>query len=212
MQPINHHTMDSTVLFANIQSNMLGFSIYKAHKEAKILEFLNNIDPRSYDLNNLLLVACWKSTHAVICKLVELGADIKALSVVISTPMMFIAERDMLETFEYFISLGADPMCAHQHKGVTRSADTMASGSAGSIAKYMKGYKTDRLAKTLELEKKCGDYEKKFGAFEKKCEDFENQLRMLTERLSNTDLSASSDHCDASRKRPKTSSQESSME
>jgi hypothetical protein len=178
--------MEKSVLFKCVQSRVLGFSIYMGLDEGNTLEFLDSFDKSSYDLDNLLLVACWKSTGAVIRKFIELGADPEALSLTSTTPIMFVAQRDMLVMFKYFVSLGIDPMRAYQHGDDQQTVEEYIEDSP-KITKYMREYKDEKLALTRDLEKKC--------------EDFESQIRMLTEQLAKSQVK--DDHCDQSRKRPK---------
>jgi hypothetical protein len=180
------HTMEDSVLFKDVQSRIFGSSIYDQLDEKSTLEFLDYMDPRSYDLDNLLLVACWRSTDAVIRRLIDLGANQETLSVEFSTPIMFVAQRDMLETFKYFVSLGVDPVHVYEHGDRVKCVDHFLKDTY-KIAKYMRAHRNEKLTQTLEVEKKC--------------EDFENQIRMLTEQLASS--SVRDDYCDDRRKRVK---------
>lgn len=60
------------------------------------------------DLDGLLIEACRMGTDPIIKKLIFLGANIETVSTMTITPLMFLAQRDMIESFDYMISLGAN--------------------------------------------------------------------------------------------------------
>ncbi|AYV80821.1 MAG: hypothetical protein Harvfovirus7_18 [Harvfovirus sp.] len=60
------------------------------------------------DINGLLIEAAWMGTDAEIKKLISMGANIETVSTGMMTPLMLLAERDLLETFDYMISIGAN--------------------------------------------------------------------------------------------------------
>ncbi|AYV84754.1 MAG: hypothetical protein Hyperionvirus37_7 [Hyperionvirus sp.] len=72
------------------------------------LKLLQEKTENNIDLDGLLVEACWMGTDGMIKKLVSMGADIETLSTNMSTPLMYLAERDMIETFDYMISIGAN--------------------------------------------------------------------------------------------------------
>lgn len=99
--------LNSNISFNDNFSHWLAYGMALKISEDIIIEYMKG-RKHSLDLNNLLIAACFISTDKIIKTLVELGADIKAKSKIDSTPIMFIAQRDNLPMFKYFMEGGAN--------------------------------------------------------------------------------------------------------
>ena len=96
-------------VFNDKYSSWIANGIFQEIDEADIIKLIElNHPTKKYELDGLLIIACWKGTEKVVMKLLELGANKDARSKTGTTPIMFLAERDWLEMVEYFIKLGAD--------------------------------------------------------------------------------------------------------
>ena len=89
----------------------LSEAIHHHIPEEDFLTFLKLLQEKTdneLDLDGLLIEACWMGTDGMIKSLISMGANIEALSSTTTTPLMFLAQRDMIETFDYMISIGAN--------------------------------------------------------------------------------------------------------
>ena len=83
--------------------------IFQEIDEEDIIKLIESYHSnKKLELDGLLLIACWKGTEKVIKKLLELGANKDAKSLLGTTPIMCLAERDWVEMVEYFIKIEAD--------------------------------------------------------------------------------------------------------
>ena len=105
--------MEECYKFTDNYSWLIASGIYHGSiKDDEVISMLNlyqNNDPENdLELDGLLIIACWKGSKAIIVKLLTLGANKDARSLLGSTPIMFLAQRDWLEMVEYFVKIGAD--------------------------------------------------------------------------------------------------------
>lgn len=109
--PKDDDVMSLAVKYFDKQSKWIGYGIISNIDDKTICDLICDYYNESKDkieLDNLLITACYKGTEVVIKQIITLGADINAKSIHKSTPLMFIAERDMLNMFKYLLDKGAN--------------------------------------------------------------------------------------------------------
>jgi ankyrin repeat protein len=110
--------MEECYQFVDNNSWWIASTIFVGYKENDIINMLEKYKYNDLELDGLLIIACWKGTEKVIKYLLGLKANINARSRLGSTPIMFLAQRDWLEMFKYFVENGSDlNMCTHKGHG-----------------------------------------------------------------------------------------------
>lgn len=105
--------------FKNNISQWLAEAMYRNVPNEILLPLLASTEELKLpiELDGLLIIACHKSNNDVIKKLVMMGANKNAKSNKSSTPLMFLAERNMIEPFRYFIEVLDADMDAKNNEG-----------------------------------------------------------------------------------------------
>lgn len=102
--------MEDIYKFKDNHSQWIATGIYNEVDDEEIIAHIDFANQRNkkLDIDGLLIIACCKGEENLIKKLLEMGANIEARSIGGSTPIMFLAQRDMIDVFKYFIENGAN--------------------------------------------------------------------------------------------------------
>lgn len=87
---------------------MMEAKVYNNNVPMQNIEYFIKTFGKEYvELDGFLIIACWKNRSDIARALLDLGANINALSNYGTTPAMFVAQNDNIELLKHFIQNGA---------------------------------------------------------------------------------------------------------
>ena len=194
-------SFESYYTFENKSAEWLAQGIFnEVLNDTNIIHLLENNKYTSSDLDGLLLHACLKGSEKLIMKLLELGANKNAKSRGNSSPIMFLARRDMLEMVKHFIKLEVN-VWVHNDNGhniiewaepnvrkyLENNIAVIEKSELESLKEKLKlaEAKNTELEekKNKEFEAKLGELRDKFDFEAKKNKEFETKLSELRDKF-----------------------------